>query len=405
MKSNSFRMLWIGQSFANLGDVLYIVGLISILYALTDSVLYLAMLPFLNTFGRFLSGMLSPILLNQYRLKSLLVGSQMSKTIVLFGLSILVSIQSNPAIWLIMFLIFIIAFLDGWAMPATSAMLPRLIHPDEIVKANSFVSVITESVNIGGWAVGGIFVAMVTGQYVIWFTFGLFIVSTFMMLGIVDKSPFHGKKEKSKTIDLLKDGWVTIWKNPLFRSIHMSLVIEAIANVVWVAAIMYVYVADVLQADESWWGYLNTAFFIGLLLGGLICSRFAHRVEQNLRQIMVITSFAVSVITLLFGFNSIAWLALLFGVFHGLVAQIKGIAMETYLQKEALPADLPKLYSAQSALISLLFGLSSLLFGAIAEWFNVQVAFSLAGVLLTIGAVYILKTKERFPQGYENVDS
>lgn len=400
MKSKSFRLLWVGQSFANLGDVLYIVGLISILYSLTGSALYLALLPFLNTFGHFLSGMISPILLNKYRLKSLLVSSQFLKTVLLFGLSILISFQANLTIWVIFLFIFMIAFLDGWAMPATNAMLPRLIGKHEIVKANSFVSVISESVNIGGWAVGGVFVAIVTGENVIWFTCMLFIVSSLMMLGIDDQTSFSVKKEKVKTSELLKDSWVMIWKNPLFRSIHMLILIEAIANVVWIAAIIYVFVADVLQADESWWGYLNTAFFIGLLLGGLICSKFSIYIEQNLRKIMIITSFSVSVVTFLFGFNSVAGLALLLAIFHGLIEQVKGITMNTYLQKEAVGEDLPKLYAAQSALISLLFGLSSLLFGMITEFWGVRLAFTIAGSLLATGAVYISFIKERLPKGY-----
>lgn len=34
MKNQSFRFLWNGQSMANLGDVFYIVGIISLLYTL-----------------------------------------------------------------------------------------------------------------------------------------------------------------------------------------------------------------------------------------------------------------------------------------------------------------------------------------------------------------------------------
>ena len=94
MKNNSFRFLWIGQLFANLGDVFYVVGLISILYTVTESVMYLAMLPFLNTFGRFISSFISPLLLNKYRLKSLLVSSQLSKTTILLILAIWASFQS-----------------------------------------------------------------------------------------------------------------------------------------------------------------------------------------------------------------------------------------------------------------------------------------------------------------------
>lgn len=103
MKSKSFRYLWLGQSLANLGDILYIVGLISILYGVSESALILAMLPFLNTFGRFVSGMFSPLLFAKYKLKFLLVLSQALKSFVLLGLSLGKSrgrAESNGHIWI-----------------------------------------------------------------------------------------------------------------------------------------------------------------------------------------------------------------------------------------------------------------------------------------------------------------
>ncbi|MDV2683025.1 hypothetical protein RYX56_01410 [Alkalihalophilus lindianensis] len=42
--SSSFRFLWLGQSFANLGDVLYIVALITLIYQLTGSATYMALI-------------------------------------------------------------------------------------------------------------------------------------------------------------------------------------------------------------------------------------------------------------------------------------------------------------------------------------------------------------------------
>lgn len=401
MKSTSFRFLWIGQSFANLGDVLYIVGLIAILYSVTESALFLAMLPFLNTFGRFVSGMFAPILLSKHPLKTLLVSSQTSKTIVLLVLSIYLSFHTTPVLWIVLVAIFIISFLDGWANPATHAMLPRLVKKHEIVKANSLISVITDTIQLGGWAVGGILVSLLNGHNVIWLTCVLFIGSSWMMMKIVDKSHFIPSEVNGNTVAVLKSGWIKIWNNPLYKGIHIQITLDAMANVVWVAAIIYVYVFEVLHASEAWWGYINTSFFVGLLIGGAICSKYAIYIENNIRTMMILSSFAVSLVTFLFGFNTVGWLALLIAIMNGLTQQVKGITIDTYLQKEATAEELPNIYSAQSALISLVFGISSLVFGVIAEYLHVKVAFAVAGLLLAIGAVYILYIKDRFPKAYE----
>ncbi|WP_270182347.1 MFS transporter [Alkalihalobacillus sp. CinArs1] len=400
MKLSSFRYLWIGQAFANLGDVFYIVGLISIMFAASQSAFYLAMLPFINTIGRFISGYLSPILFNRYPLKTLLSGSQSSKTVVLFILAFIITTFSQDGMLIILLSIFIIAFLDGWAAPASRAMLPRLVEKKEIVKANSFFSVINHVNQLGGWALGGVLVSWIGGQTVIWVTVILFTLSSAMMHLIQDPTEFTSRNGKDPIGAVLRQGWKTIWETPVFRKIHVVIFIESIANVVWIAAIIYVFVSQVLHKSEAWWGYINTTFFIGLLVGGLICTTFSSVIEKNLKQLMLYSSISASALTFLFGFNDIAWIALLLSVLYGIGEQIKGITIETYLQNEATTEELPKIYGAQGALTSLTFGLSSLLLGGMADLFGVQQVFLLSATLLAIAAIYILASKQYFKTKY-----
>lgn len=396
MKSRSFRSLWIGQSLANLGDVFYIVGLISILYSVTGSPVYLALLPFLNMAGRAVSGAVSPLLLKRYRLKTMLVGSQMSKTAALFILAGWLLVQSSPGIWFILVLIFIIAFFDGWALPASDAMLPRLVEKEELMKANSLLALLNESIQLGGWALGGILTAAAGGENVIWLTLAFYAFSTLLMQLIHDKTPFRASAEKQSSLSVLMEGWITIWTQPVLRILHVVIIIEAIANVVWIAAILYVFVAEVLKAGEAWWGYINTAFFMGLILGGILCTKFSPVFEKYMKLTLIFASFGVAIVTWLFGANSLAWAALLLVFLSGLIHQIKGIIMHTYIQREVSAEDLPKVFSAQHTLVSLAFGLSTLWFGAIAENISVKITFVIAGILLAFGGIYLLAVRKRF---------
>ncbi|WP_462411818.1 hypothetical protein [Neobacillus sp. Marseille-QA0830] len=71
-KQSSMRFLWIGQMLANLGDILYVVCLIKLISDITGSVAYMSLVPFLNTFAGLVSGILAPLVINKYRLKSIL---------------------------------------------------------------------------------------------------------------------------------------------------------------------------------------------------------------------------------------------------------------------------------------------------------------------------------------------
>ncbi|MFJ7933852.1 MFS transporter [Sporosarcina sp. NPDC096371] len=396
MKSQSFRFLWIGQSLANLGDIFYIVGIISMLYGITESPFMLALVPFLNMIGRFTSGMISPLLLNRYPLKTLLVFSQVCKTILLGLLSLILVVQLAPNILILLIFIFMIAFLDGWALPASNAMLPRLVSNNELVKANSFFSIVYETVNLGGWALGGLLVAFSHGQNVVLLTLVMYLIASIMMTRIVDPTEFQRKVSRERRNGELIEGWRIIWRNPLYKSLHVIIVLEAVANVVWIASILYVFVTEVLGETEAWWGYINTIFFIGMVIGGILCTRFISMFEKNMKTVLIICSIGLSLITLLFGLATIAWLALVIVGINGIFQQLKGIAVDTFLQKTASSAELPKIYAAQSALVSLLFAISSLTLGALAEMWDVRITFILSAVLLGLAAIYTLIQHRRF---------
>ncbi|MGA9287231.1 MAG: MFS transporter [Anaerobacillus sp.] len=385
MRFRSFRFLWIGQSFANAGDVLYIVSLIAVLYQATGSALYLSLLPFTITISRFISGMCAPLVLNRYSLKGLLVWSQFAKTILLGILGLCVWLF-NLEVSFILCLVFIISFLDGWAAPARNAMLPLIVKESELAKANSFVSVVDQSIQFGGWAAGGILVAATSGTIVIWMTFIMYIASTIMM-AMIEVSDTRDRQSKIS----MMSGWVTIWKQPVLRIVHVMILIESIANVVWIAAILYIYVNEALMKSEAWWGYLNASFFIGLIVGGMLVAKFTRLFEHYMKEILLLASFVVSILTFVFGMNSLPVVAVLLTVISGLVEQVQSIAMVTLVQQKCPRQKLPEVFSAQSALISITFGLGSLLYGYLAEVLSIQFVFILSGILLLGSSLYLAK--------------
>ncbi|MGE7926854.1 MFS transporter [Lysinibacillus xylanilyticus] len=389
----SFHFLWVSQLLANLGDVFYIVGLISILYKLSESPFYLALLPLLSMVGRMISSSIAPIWLNRYPLKTLLLISQALKTLLLLILA-LFSLYTLSLLF-IFIIIFMVAFLDGFAQPASSALIPRIVDKAKLLRANGILSMINESTQLGGWALGGILVAVTNGEIVIWITLILFIFSTIFIMLIIDHTPFERITNTSKKHEL-SEGFKVIWENRSFRTIHVMIVFESIANVVWVAAIMYIFVADVLKVSEAWWGYINTSFFGGLVIGGFICTKFERILEKKLRNFVLISSFAVSIIMLLFGLNHFAFLALILSFLFGVFEQIKGVLLRTWIQSKATEKTLPKIYSAQGVLNALLFGLSTLFAGLLADSFSVQWLFIGAGVLLLFSAIYMFFHRKDF---------
>jgi len=398
VNKSSFRFLWMGQSLANCGDVFYIVGLITTIYEATGSATYMALVPFFITTSRFISGVIAPLIIDRTRLKLMLAYSQLGKTVIILLLACFSSIfLSSDTIFLIFLFVIVISFLDGWANPASNALLPKLVKPNDLVKANSFLAILDQTIRLGGWPVGGILVAVVGGDNVIWLTFLLFVASTIMMALIKDNDEDVMMDKKPKKIskwDTLKEGWVTIWQTPPLRTISIVDFIESIANVVWVAAIIYVYVDQVLQTSEQWWGYINASFFAGLMIGGILSLKWSHLVNQHLVMFILVGAFLVSLTTLIFGLISTPWMALVIAMLFGMANQIKAVAQQTTTQTSVAHRLLPKVYSAKDAIISATFGVSSLSLGYLTDLFGVRFTFLLAATLLFLSSIFVVVNRK-----------
>ncbi|MEX3617801.1 MFS transporter [Paenibacillus glucanolyticus] len=403
MKRKSFRYLWVGQALANSGDLFYIVGLMAIVHGITGSAMFMALIPFATTMARFISGSFAPILMDKYNLKSLLASSQIGKTAMLF-LLIMTDYalgEQEMTVYAILGFVFLISLLDGWAAPASHAMLPRLVDTSELTKANSFIALVDQMIQLGGWAVGGPLVAALGGSNVIWVTFVLAAAAAIFMRLIEDQhETTQGQKEKSGVShwSSIQEGWILIWREPSLRAIHVIFVLETIAGVIWIAAIIYVYVAEVLHREEAWWGYINASFFLGLMLGGLFGMRAAEVIDRNIRQFVIISSFGISFMTFGFGLTSLPWLALVFSAGFGMFEQLKAVSLQTTLQRSVSVRLLPKVYAAQSALISLVFGVSTLLFGFITDQFGVRATYIIAAAIMFISGCYALRIRSRLPE-------
>lgn len=398
MYKASFRFLWIGQSLANSGDVFYMVGLIAIIHGLTGSVTYMALVPFFITTSRFFSGMLAPLVIERVPLKPLLAYSQLGKTLVILFLGCYTEfVPSSSTIFLIFLFVIIISFLDGWANPARNSLVPIFIEKDSLVKANSFLAIIDQTIRLGGWAVGGVLVAFIGDKNVIWLTLILYAIASIMMFLIknVDNEFINDKNQSHTSIgDKLKEGWLTIWHTPSLRIISIVEFLESIANVVWVAAIMYVYVDQILQTNEQWWGYINASFFAGLMIGGSISLKWSYLINNFVSTVIIVGAFGASITTLMFSLVSTPWISLIIALLFGILNQIKDVAQQTSVQKSVIHRLLPKVYSAKDTIITATFGLSSLLLGNLTDIVGVKFVFLLSAIILLISAIFVLLNRK-----------
>lgn len=401
MRNKSFYCLWLGQSLANLGDVFYLVGLMAFLYRLTDSAVAIALVPFLSTGSRFVSALIAPIVLERMGLKRCLAVSQTIKTLFLltFLMTSIALTNRIGSIVLTFLILVLISFLDGWALPARGALVPLLIPEKKLLSVNSFLSMLDQCMAMLGWALGGVLIVYIGSYKLLALTFVLYTISSMGMTLIkVNEARAEGNEKANRSKwTLMKEGWVTVWRHPSLRIIFIIDSLSTLADVVWIAAIIYIFVDKVLHVDASWWGSINFSFFAGLLLASICGMRWNRHIKHQAAYYAQFSSLLACIFTFLFGINSIPAMALVLSLFYGLAVQLKATIFLTIEQTCVPPKQLANVFSAADAVQSVLFALGSLLMGMLADWLGVRTVFILSALLLMLEcAIIFMQRKQLF---------
>ncbi|MGE5703281.1 MAG: MFS transporter, partial [Clostridia bacterium] len=355
--------------------------------------------------AQFTSGVLAPLILDRYRLQTIMQTSQASQTILLLTLTIITTLTSEhvPLYGLYGFIL-LIAFLDGWTVPARNAMIPRLVDHEQLLRANGLISTVDQSVQMIGWALGGILVAWLGANTILWLTVGMFLLSTVALFYIRLRPYHHEQNDHSIRIwDSLKEGWTCLWKVPQLRVLTMMDVLEGIAAAVWMAAILLVFVNEVLHKGEEWWGYINASYLIGTIVGGVTVLAAAKKLEQRLVLPIVGGMFLSGIFILLFVTIHIPVWSLFISALFGPIYQLQAIVKQTVYQRVVDSRLLPKVLSAQAAVAYVTFGLSAIGLSSISDQFGVQSTYYVSAGLTFIGtAIGFFNRKTLVVQNQEN---
>jgi len=363
MKKLGFYSFWFAQASISLADVVYIMVITTYIYQKTGSALISSMFPLTKAIAKLIAGFTSPILIQRFSYSKLLVNLQIMKAALISFLLVAFTPITSHILLLLLFIVFI-SFIEGWGGPLISSVVPKIVDSDKLVKANSALSTTNQSVQIAGYTFTGFLVIKFGHMETLVISGVLYWISS-ICLNITRRffqTENHQVSNKSKWA-LMKEGWVYLWRIPTLRIVTMMDVIEGIAGQIWVGAITLVYVKEILHKGDQWWGFINSSYYIGTIIGGMITIALAKKIQKHLIKSMAIGSFLFGILTLLYGLNSTPIFALLLCVAMGPAYQIRDVAQQTSFQSSINHALLPQVYASRGILLSTITASSTALVG------------------------------------------
>ncbi|PEA24864.1 MFS transporter [Bacillus cereus] len=369
-----------------LADIVYVMIITTHIYITTKSATITALFPLLQVITNLIANISAPLIMNWLPSYTLLYTLQWLKTALLLLLMILFPVLSTNILALLTF-IFFISLCSGWSAPLLYSILPRLTPKEKLVKVNSIFSFSTQIAQATAYSFTSIIVLLIGA------TSTLMINNILMIFGCIalhfSLHSIHTERvtepSASKSTALL-EGWKLLFQHPSLRTVTLMDLIETFAGTIWIGAITMAYVTTVLHKGEEWWGYINTSYYVGTLIGGLIAWRMSSYIQNNLIRSMALGSLMFSILTFLYGVTSNAFIALFLCILMGPCYQIRDISQTTVLQSSVSPSLLSKMYTAHGALLSTASGLSMLSVGIITDTFGVRTIYIIASFLILCSA-------------------
>ena len=390
--SNSFIKLLVSQLFANLADIFFRVTIIANIYIISKSVIATSLVPILIGVFSFVASLLVPLVTKRLALNRVLSLSQFGKTILLAILVGMFIVMQSVAPLVIYLFVVVISILDGFAAPVSYAIVPR--YATDLGKANSALSMTGEAVQLVGWGLGGLLFATIGLLPTTFIILILYIISSFLML-FLPKAEVE-VLESETNLEILLKGWKLVARDPRLRLFVSANLLEIFSNTIWVSSIILVFVTELLNKTESYWGYSNTAYSIGIIISGLIAFRLSEKFLALKWESILFSLIAMAIVTLTILYFPNAQMFLVFSALVGMLSQLKEVPETVFLQETVEENNLVNVYSVLEVISTLAFSVFVLLMSYITESFGISISFWLSAICLMIEAILIYIRRDYF---------
>lgn len=383
-----FARLWYAQVISLFGDWFNIIALSGLVAQYTDkSGLAVSGLLLARVLPPFIVSPFAGVLIDRFDRKRLLIISDVMRTLI--GLSLFFA-TSPERLWII-YLATIFQFMfSALFEPSRSALMPSLLAPEDLLKAN-ILSNVTWSVMLAiGAMIGGVITALFGITVALIVDCASFALSALILMSI--RVPevsvkVHNPDLPKKASQGFLDGIAYARRHP---HILIVLMVKAGLSVGSVDTLIIAYGTALFVVGENGTGSLGilyTAFGLGALLGPALLNRFNNGQVHTMRRLMIISFACVTIGWFLLGAAPSLGLAAIALMVRAMGGSATWTYSSTIIQMSTDNAYLGRMFSLDWAAFYLVITISTLLTGQVLEVNGNESAHIAA---LVIGALSII---------------
>lgn len=258
-----------GRAVSFLGDGLYTVAAMWLVFDLTGSGTYTGVAAFLLRAPQALKLFAGP-LVDRSRLGRILIGSE-ALGAGLAAIVPLVALAGELSVWVVLAVLPLMGLTELLAAPAQTAALPRVVERESLVRANSAFSIVTSAVDAGAKALGGVLIAAFGAVALFGIDAATYAVAAMLFLGLTipetDEEPAEdGRLDLATYRHELEEGIAVLTGSALGVMLLASLVANFLTSAAF--AVLPLFAAGLSGAES--YGLLLAAITAGSVVGSLV---------------------------------------------------------------------------------------------------------------------------------------
>lgn len=263
--NSSFMRLFGGRVITNIGDSLYYVAAMWLVYDLTGSTALTGVIGFLTGIPSTFQFLFGPIA-DRYELRWLATVTQVIQGVGVATIP-LAAAAGSLSVWLIVVVAPLLSLLNQAVYPATSAALPLVTNSDEeLVTANSLLAASGQATSAVFNAVGGVLIGVVGAVSLFTIDVVTFGIAALLFVGIQTDSPESDTTaDDDNYLQEIRQGVDYIRGSTITKMYGTTMIANIGSGAVFAVLPAF---ADTLGGPETY-GYLLSAVAVGTLVGAV----------------------------------------------------------------------------------------------------------------------------------------
>ncbi|WP_077326315.1 MFS transporter [Virgibacillus siamensis] len=382
-KNQTLMLLWSGKSISVIGDAIFDVAVMWVIYAQSGSTFQSALI---GVAAQLSSVIMSPVagaVADRWDRKTIMWTTNLFSAIVVALVSVVFFTVGHLPLWIALASILILNGLTVFLGPAETSIMPAIVGKEQLTSAYGIFSTVVQSANLIGKGIAGVAIAAIGSSWALLGDSLTFIIVTIcILLARIPKKEITlaAESNKSSMISDIKGGWKYMDKHPTLKTLIWLAFLVNITS--FMGPLYPAFVETQLHGGATAYGIIQASTVIGAMFGGICTGFFDKRFKAG--PLLGVSLLIASLATFGIAFSKMLLMAVFFQIIQTFFTSLSSVLIMSAQLVLVSDEYRGRIRGLMMSMAMLAMPISTLIAGGIGEVINISYLFAFAA-LWTLG--------------------